>query len=87
MVSDVVLTKNSLGKEAFLQGTYAFASKYCSRIQGLILMEGRGIVELQSYDLAAMTELSLSFSRRRMCDSTILRLQSKCESTNFWSDL
>jgi len=25
MVSDVVLTKNSLGKEAFLQGTYTFA--------------------------------------------------------------
>jgi hypothetical protein len=57
MVSDVVLTKNSVGKEAFLQGTYAFAPKYCSRIQELIGMGDHA--GLQSYDLAAMTELSL----------------------------
>lgn len=64
----------------------------CSRIQGLVLIgrwgEGkRNHAELQSYDLAAMTEFSLSFLRRRMCDSTILGLQSNCESNNFWSDL
>jgi hypothetical protein len=89
MVSDFVLTKTSLGKKAFLQATYAFAPKNYSRMLGLLLIEGGegDHAELQSYDLAATTEFSLSFSRRRMCESTILGLQSKCESNNFWSDL
>jgi hypothetical protein len=34
MVSDVVLTKNSVGKEAFLQDTYAFAQSTVYEYRG-----------------------------------------------------